>query len=257
MGLFDKVKNFFYEEYEDIEENEEIHNEVKREHKKNVNQKREDMSPKKQDEITERELFKAESTFNFPMDLDDTIYEKTTQSRVTREKKEEPVREVKINTYTSSTAYQKRTYPTEKINSSKEEKKFMPTPIISPIYGVLDKNYKKEELSYNNEKNLNITKKLNYDEVMKKAMKKVDDIDEENKSIFFNLDEEKEENNDEEVKIIYNDVSIDDKVDNTNNDEINEPSIDEDNILSETKEQDLFNLIDNMYSSDDDEEDED
>ena len=77
----------------------------------------------------------------------------------------------------------------------------------------------------------------------------------ENKSIFFNLDEQ-EADKDDEVKIIYNDVSTSDDMDNTNKDDTSDkPLVDEDNILSETKEQDLFNLIDNMYSSEDDEED--
>ena len=91
---------------------------------------------------------------------------------------------------------------------------------------------------------------------MKRAMKRVDDKeDEENKSIFFNLDEQ-EADKDDEVKIIYNDVSTSDDMDNTNKDDTSDkPLVDEDNILSETKEQDLFNLIDNMYSSEDDEED--
>ena len=91
---------------------------------------------------------------------------------------------------------------------------------------------------------------------MKRAMKRVDNKeDEENKSIFFNLDEQ-EADKDDEVKIIYNDVSTSDDMDNTNKDDTNnKPLVDEDNILSETKEQDLFNLIDNMYSSEDDEED--
>ena len=65
-----------------------------------------------------------------------------------------------------------------------------------------------------------------------------------------------EADKDDEVKIIYNDVSTSDDMDNTNKDDTNnKPLVDEDNILSETKEQDLFNLIDNMYSSEDDEED--
>ena len=132
----------------------------------------------------------------------------------------------------------------------------MPTPIISPIYGVLDKNYKKEDVALDSANDLNITKKLDYDSVMKRAMKRVDDKeDEENKSIFFNLDEQ-EADKDDEVKIIYNDVSTSDDMDNTNKDDTSDkPLVDEDNILSETKEQDLFNLIDNMYSSEEDEED--
>lgn len=270
MGLLDKVKNFFYDE-EDVEDEyeEETHKEVKKENKRkyepvkeDIVRKRENRLEKENEEVTERELFKAESTFNFPMDLDDTIYEKPfkTVSRLEKVQKEEPKKEVKVSTYKTSsretTAYQKRTYPTEKITTTKDDNKFMPTPIISPIYGVLDKNYKKEDVALDSANDLNITKKLDYDSVMKRAMKRVDDKeDEENKSIFFNLDEQ-EADKDDEVKIIYNDVSTSDDMDNTNKDDTSDkPLVDEDNILSETKEQDLFNLIDNMYSSEDDEED--
>ena len=110
-----------------------------------------------------------------------------------------------------------------------------------------------------------MTKKLDYDTVMRKAYAQTEGInkEEDNKGIFFNLNEEKtdEINNedDNEVKIIYNDVSFDENMDNTNKESIDnkETSIDEDNILSETKEQDLFNLIDDMYSSDDEDEEDD
>ena len=269
MGLFDKVKNFFYDEedYGEYDEPEEVKKSEKEKiqpsYNKNEVRKREKRyDDKKNEEVSERELFRADSTFNFPMDLDDTIYEKPskTVSRLEKVQKEEPKKEVKVSTYKTSaretTAYQKRTYPTEKITTTKDDKKFMPTPIISPIYGVLDKNYKKEDVALDSANDLNITKKLDYDSVMKRAMKRVDDKeDEENKSIFFNLDEQ-EADKDDEVKIIYNDVSTSDDMDNTNKDDTNnKPLVDEDNILSETKEQDLFNLIDNMYSSEDDEED--
>lgn len=270
MGLLDKVKNFFYDEEDSEDEyEEETHSQIKKEIKRKFEPSKEENARKREyglkkdnEEITERELFKAESTFNFPMDLDDTIYEKPskTVSRLEKIQNEESKKEVKISTYREekreTTAYQKRTYPTEKITTTKDDKKFIPTPIISPIYGVLDKNYKKEDVALDSANDLNITKKLDYDSVMKRAMKRVDDKeDEENKSIFFNLDE-KENSNDDEVKIIYNDVSTSDDMDNTNKDDTNnKPLVDEDNILSETKEQDLFNLIDNMYSSEDDEED--
>ena len=99
---------------------------------------------------------------------------------------------------------------------------------------------------------------------MKKAYAQTEKMNEEdNKGIFFNLNEEKTDeinkDDDDEVKIIYNDVSFDENEDNTNKESIEnkEPSIDEDNILSETKEQDLFNLIDDMYSSDDEDEEDD
>lgn len=259
MGLLDKVKNFFYDEEDYTDEYEPVVVEPKKTKKKveytNVEEprKRENKKVKSNEEISEVELFKADRTFNFPMDLDDTIFEKSTKEK--NEKKIVKKDEVtSINTYRSTTAYQKRTYPTEKIDSSKEPKRFTPTPIISPIYGVLDKNYKKEDTAIDSGKNYNITKTLDYDAVMKKAMKNKED---DNKSIFFNLEDE-EKGDTDEIKIIYNDVSTNEDMGNTNKeDTINNTLVDEDNILSETNEQDLFNLIDNMYSTDeDDEEDE-
>ena len=88
----------------------------------------------------------------------------------------------------------------------------------------------------------------------------------ETKDIFYNLKEDShDEEDNEDIKITYNDVDYDEE-DVSNDEEIvvpkisrikknieNEESTDED-ILSETKEQDLFNLIDNMYNSDDEEE---
>ena len=249
MGLLDKVKNFFYDE-EDVEDFEPVIEKTKESKHKNIEKeerievkKREDVHKKYDtDDISERDLFKAERTFNFPMDLDDTLYEKS----------------IEINKKSEAKDYHKN------IKKEQEEaKKFRPTPIISPIYGVLDKNYKKEDTLIDSTREFNITKKLDYDTVMKKAYAQTEKVNEEdNKGIFFNLNEEKTDEinkDDDEVKIIYNDVSFDENEDNTNKESIEnkEPSIDEDNILSETKEQDLFNLIDDMYSSDDEDEEDD
>ncbi len=262
MGLFDKVKNFFYDEedYGEYDEPEEVKKSEKEKiqpsYNKNEIRKREKRyDDKKNEEVSERELFRADSTFNFPMDLDDTIYEKSISTDSLKTIKEEKKVEVQSDKYKSTTAYKKRTYPTEKINSNKQDKKFTPTPIISPIYGVLDKNYKKEDVSLDSPISRNETRKLDYDSVMRKAMKQQI---EEDKGIFFNLDESKDEETEDEVKIVYNDVLTDDKMDINNDSAKNDkPTIDDDNILSETKEQDLFNLIDNMYSSDDDDEEDD
>ena len=169
-----------------------------------------------------------------------------------------------MKTYRSVTSYQNKDYHKNIKKEQEEAKKFRPTPIISPIYGVLDKNYKKEDTLIDSTREFNITKKLDYDTVMRKAYAQTEKMNEEdNKGIFFNLNEEKTDeinkDDDDEVKIIYNDVSFDENEDNTNKESIEnkEPSIDEDNILSETKEQDLFNLIDDMYSSDDEDEEDD
>ena len=271
MGLLDKVKNFFYDE-EDVEDFEPVIEKTKESKHKNIEKeerievkKRENVHKKYDtDDISERDLFKAERTFNFPMDLDDTLYEKSIEINKKSEVKEKPKEEIKANTYRSVTSYQNKDYHKNIKKEQEEAKKFRPTPIISPIYGVLDKNYKKEDTLIDSTREFNITKKLDYDTVMRKAYAQTEKMNEEdNKGIFFNLNEEKTDeinkDDDDEVKIIYNDVSFDENEDNTNKESIEnkEPSIDEDNILSETKEQDLFNLIDDMYSSDDEDGEDD
>lgn len=258
MGILDKVKNFFYDDEYPDDDDEEV--KVKKStsnhrERENVNYKESRMEKEKKEEITERELFKAEKTFNFPMDLDDTIFGQPVKEKSEKKEVQEKKQSVNVPTYrTVKTSYEHpKSYFTKE--EKKEEKKFMPTPVISPIYGVLDKNYKKEDVAIDNASDFSSTRKLDYDSVMKRAMKKREAIEEEeeNKSIFFNLDEDN--NKDDDIKIIYNDVSSSEE----NQSRLSKnsmKSLEEDNILSDTKEQDLFNLIDNMYSAEDDEEDE-
>ena len=102
MGLLDKVKNFFYDE-EDAEDFEPVvekkkeskHRNIEKEERTEV-KKREDVHKRYDaDDISERDLFKAERTFNFPMDLDDTLYEKTIEINKKSEVKEKPKEEIK------------------------------------------------------------------------------------------------------------------------------------------------------------------
>ena len=161
----------------------------------------------------------------------------------------------------------------EKKEEEEPVKKFKPTPVISPIYGILDKNYKKEDLLIDSTIEEKKPKKLDYEDVRKRAYSKAYKEDEEEKDIFYNMDDAEKE---EDVKIIYNDVTFEDeeeKEDDKNKTigekiEEYERSLEEekeyeeddedtdDDILSETKEQDLFNLIDNMYNSDEEEDEE-
>lgn len=277
MGLFDKVKNFFYdEEYE-----EEIEAPIKEEkkHKKEkikIIEKKEKPKIKreKEEEISERELFKAERTFNFPMDIEEDEYtsiklKKEEKPIIVEEKKVIPKpKEEKAPAYTGI-----RTFAKKEEEVKEEDKKFSPSPVISPIYGILDKNYKKEDLIIDSVKeDKQPTTKVDYDSVRKKAYADVYEEKEE-ENIFYNLDskeDDKEENSD--VKIIYNDVSLDEEEDKNatigqkieeyerkqkEEEEEEDFEVDDDSqILSETKEQDLFNLIDNMYNSDEEDEEE-
>ena len=275
MGVLDKVRDFFYddeEEFEEVKKKPSKHNKDKKEKIKIIDKEdKKELKVEKQD-ISERELFKAERTFNFPFDVDDEVKEETKKIEV-----EEIKEEVKQNTFKETKPLSIRNYTKyEKEKEVEEEsKKFKPTPVISPIYGILDKNYKKEDLLINDtKKSSGEEKKLDYETVRKRAYSNMYEKEEgDSKGIFFNLDEDnkKEENDEEEVKIIYNDVDeeiekdfIDDK-NKTIGEKIEEyeksleketdNETDED-ILSETKEQDLFNLIDNMYNSDDDDDEE-
>lgn len=285
MSLLEKVRNFFYDdEYEeDIEPEKPQH----KEKKEKIKIKEHKEEPKERQEISERELFKAERTFNFPMDIEDEEEEIPTRKNIIEEEEKEEIvkvhkprieeikkEEVSYNGIRDYARYE------EKKEERNEPKRFKPTPVISPIYGILDKNYKKEDVLMDVNQEHESPKKVDYDTVRKRAYADVYTKPEETKGIFYNLEEEKEEPEDtdfdeadEDVKIIYNDVNyeeeekndddmtIGEKIDAYEKEkeediDINSEYEDDDQILSETKEQDLFNLIDNMYNSEEEEEEE-
>ena len=229
MDLLNKVKNFFYEEVEVDEEEIQRKEEEKRRIKE---QKREEkrraelekiketkiekptiekppIEPIKREEISERELFKSEKTFNFPMDLGDDIFDEEV-------KKEEPKRfEEKTHVRESKSIFSRTSTPsrydniTKEADKAPEEKtKFRPSPVISPIYGILDKNYTVSDVK---EKDLDKTKEfsldkkiVDFDTVRNRAYKELDEEIERtltgSKDIFYNLDETKEEDNLEDYK---------------------------------------------------------
>ena len=128
MGLLDKMKNLFTEEVE--VEVEEPKKERKKEIKKEIKPKEDIQKEVIQVEIPSPAIPKEEPVeekkeeYKFPF-FDDNDFD-TIDVRKRREEKKE-IKEV--------------------YNPPKEEKKvFKPSPIISPVYGFLDKNYQKEEI---------------------------------------------------------------------------------------------------------------
>lgn len=121
--------------------------------------------------------------------------------------------------------------PKNKVVEKKQEKKtFKPTPIISPIYGVLDKNYHKEDIktkhsflntTYHNNKEVSI------DDIRKRAYGTLEDDLE--ITLFGEPDTKK---NDEEIDM------FDELLDDSNS--------------SKADDSDLFNLIDSMYEKEGD-----
>ncbi|MEG0799345.1 MAG: hypothetical protein RR228_00450 [Bacilli bacterium] len=242
MGLFNKLKNIFYdvEEVEDSSKSnvktetikvEEIPAFKKEEHKVK------DEVPKRE-EYSERELFQSKSTFNFPIFEDEEPVKTRTRS-VVEEKKE-------INTY--------------KAPEVTVKKEFKLSPVISPVYGILDKNYKKDEVVEKKENiTVNIEHTSSYDIVRRKAygsleeelentLTKMNDnlsqsVNDVNNEIS-NLNNAKEKNSVNDIldrKSTYSNISI-----GQAEESYKENNFDE-TISDNTLEHDLFNLIDSMY----------
>ncbi|MBR3490344.1 MAG: hypothetical protein IKH36_02520 [Bacilli bacterium] len=267
MGFVDKVKNFFYEDAddEDIEikpDKPKKENPFKIKEKKEIFIKREPEQEKTQridieyeeektnSDLSERELFRSERTFNFPVDVDDE--EEETTSGFTEQEKDEyfgPTSRLRFDEE-----------PARKEEKEEPKGRFRPSPVISPVYGILDKDYNVddvEEINKGDDHSLN--KKISdYDTVRNKAYKEMDEEIEKtfnkSKSIFYNLDEKEEdvaisygEENQEakEVEIPETRVKKNKKV-------VEEAENDE--IKTDTNE--LFNLLDNVTTDEYDDDDE-
>ena len=310
MSFMNKVKNFFYEDVEEdveetrVEEPKKKFNPFKKEPKveeKVSEEVRKNVKQEANNDLSERELFKSERTFNFPMDLGDEIFDKEEPEVVTKQTtmvKNEPVKE----SYTRS-IYRNISKEEPKVE---EKKKFRPSPVISPVYGILDKNYTVDDVvDADKTKEFSFDKKVvDYDSVRNRAYKDIDNELEKtmNNDIFYNLDEEiNEEQEDlhvEEPSVIitydeieeepveakeveFKEVEVKEEIPEEKEIPVIEPSIpeeeedDEEDIapdvkietpkkktkkVKETKKdekkEDLFNLIENMYNEDEEEEDE-
>lgn len=181
MGLFGKIKNIFYdEEIVDVpEEPKSVEKpkieEVKVE-KKVEPIKRENPVINATPKYSEREIFTRETTntFKFPMLDEEEV--KPVRTRVNAlesarmEKKKEETEKARTDKY-------KDLFKENTTTSSKPDRIFKPSPVISPVYGVLDKNYTREEII---ERQENITrttnpKDMNYDAVRRKAYGTLED----------------------------------------------------------------------------------
>lgn len=186
MGLLDKVKGILFDE-EEIEIPE-IKKEPKKTAKKNIepiieeNPIKELKIPKDDFKDTE---YRTESTFTFPIDFEDEEPEKIVEE-------EKPV--IKERKEIHKEERPKDRDFTEFLNRREEHKKFKPTPIISPVYGVLDQNYKKEDVIVKKDV-LRTPNDVSLDEVRKRAFGSLED------ELEQNLTNTKEIKITEEVKV--------------------------------------------------------
>lgn len=285
MKLLNKLKNIFYdEEYVDepeaeikkvdkvVKKEKEIEEKPKveeikitrEEPKREVEEvKRVVEEPKRDNNFSERELFRSERTFNFT-EFDD-------------EEVDLPPRRSVLNPEPKITKRQE----VQKSAIPEQPKIFKPSPVISPIYGILDKDYKREEVVAKPVKKEELVIKdsaSTYDTVRRKAYGTLEDELEDTLNSMNKLTPEVISNEinkiDESVNELDKKTSkiediiskiesttsevsvgeLEDKMELENFEDTDEENNSENDktMTNSTLEHDLFNLIDSMY---DDKED--
>jgi len=287
MGFMSKIKNILFEE-EEIEEvvkEEVVEKPVVKKEIVKENIESFSYTPEKNvetassvEDLSERELFKSESTFKFPA-FDEEEFEKTmpktrnTNVLAYEKKKEKP----------KSPVYGRY----ERIETSVEKKKFKPSPIISPVYGILDKDYKPEDIMpKKKEEKEHKRNVLDVDSVRRKAFGTLEDdiektLTEPTVSFYEEPVEIQKEKKEAELKKELEEKvkTIDELLEDSVTDEISvnieetaklniddlEEELDkledeslaildgiddvEPNLEEDTLESDLFDLIDSMYEN--------
>lgn len=272
MKLFEKIRNILFDE-EEVELPV-----IKKEEKRDYEppKPREDyQEPKKEargaeEEINERELFEAKQTFNFPAFLDE---EKPKE-------KEEDLRRTRNLNILDYDSRRKREKPVVKVAEEEPRKQFKPTPVISPVYGIVD-DHGNKTLEITRDEIVKRPSRVNnsvvVEEVRNKAFGTLED------QIFSTLDkpsedfyEAKEDTKpieellindlDEEEQKEYDDIVTESRVKNNKDrlDLLDEIEDELDNMkpseekkpapLEDTIESDLFKLIDSMYENREDSE---
>ena len=254
MKLFEKVKNLFIEEVEEKPIKKEV---IKVEIPSPEEQKQKDIEKIEEEILPDSLGIKKEEKYNSVVFFDDKDFDTLTGSK----------------DFKNKSVLKREGYSNKEV---KEEKKnFKATPIISPIYGILDKNYYREDIAPKkvNRSSIYEVDDITVDDVRKKAFGTLEDELEttlfSKSSIIVNKEEvvEKEkvtdmfEDLEQEAKYTTEDLEgIDDTIEMDLLNELQAQSH-EMNIVEEEKEaenidlkeEDLFNLIDSMYDKREDE----
>ena len=274
MGLIDKFKNLFTEEYEEEEKETPKAKEEKEPIKKEVMQveipapARRSESTYEKEEFTSKEEKKEpeKDEFKFPF-FDDEDFN-------TLEKQNEEFKPRKKSSYRKESSFRKE--PKEVYNPPKEEKHvFKPTPIISPVYGILDKNYQKDDIKKKNERPRTYynPKEATVDEIRNKAYGTLEDDLETTlfgrNRILFDEEEKKED----KKEILIDDVKpeetldineemlnktlkhglaeVDDELTDLLEEELGKEEKPKEEAPKKISDTELFDMIDSMYQKGD------
>ena len=223
MGLFDKLKNIFIEE--ELVDDTVIEKEVAVPPKKEeieIKEIKNDAPVIKEvkeevNEASDRSLVDTKENFKFPIIFEEDDF------------KEEKRRTKSINVLErENTKYE----PEIRREVKPQKKVFKPSPVISPVYGVLDKNYSKEDITSKDGLLNDSEDKIDIDYVIKKAYGSDATLKEESKEEDTKIDLFKEEEiKSEDVNV----TELDEKI----------KSIDD--LLKDTSDDDFYSLVDSMY----------
>lgn len=267
MSLVKKLKDILFEE-EEYTEPVKVVEEVKKEEAPKIvkiEPTREEVKEPEAPLTSERELFRSENNFKFP-DFDEEEF----ASSISKSK---PKQTSNVLEYERKKTVEKRTdygrYERIETREYTEKKKFKPSPIISPVYGILNQDYKADEIVNKKE----VSSNIDIEEVRKRAfepkldpVESIESIDEpvvtffdEKETIKYNEEPKREEYKtiDDLLEEAADEISLEDAIEipKTNNlDAIEEelekletePKIVHKN-LDDTLDNDLFELIDSMY----------
>ena len=293
MGLITKIKDILFEEEELTEQinlkEEQIAKKVERplpkEEKKEVKKEivEEKEEKKKTDDYApfdEQDVFINDS-FPFP-DFDEEEFSNSLNKEVKPTRDEQKnYREIRTTRTTNVLEYE-RNKKQEKRNDQVryevktqetiERKKFKPSPIISPVYGILHEDYSIEDIKHRHE----VEDDINFDEVRKKAFEitetpkrkkvtedtitvRIEEPEDERFKKGKTIDDLLEEHSDEVIDVAPKHNKKEDiKYDEIEKLEQELDTIDEEKVVNnETKaidedttlENDLFDLIDSMYEN--------
>ena len=231
--------------------------------------------------VNERELFKSDNTSPF-LDFDEEEFSSSYSRPVVQKQKPKPT--TNVLEYEKKKKIEKKydfgRYERTETREVVEKKKFRPSPIISPVYGILNEDYKIEDIKDKTEEYAN--NNLDFNKKKKKAFGDIETLDEKPKETFYEETvtvklKENDEDKKQKVKTIDElledtadvEISLDKKP--SVREEVLEPKatneyekVDEDleeiidtkNTSSpkleeddDTLENDLFDLIDSMYDN--------
>lgn len=289
MGLLNKIKDILFEEI-DGEETEKAKKDTTKSVSKPIAekiepQKRENIeeevikTPKISDPLEDKDLLKSSNGFTFP-DFDEMEF--SNMSRVQKPKQTTNVLEYE-RTRKVEKKYDLGRYERVERTEVVEKKKFKPSQIISPVYGILNEDYKPEDIKQ--KETSSNGNKIDFDSVRKKAFEapkkeeptktyyeetvtvKLKEDEAEKKEKVKTIDELLENTSDiviDTKNSMLDDLDILEDSRVTNNTDVYENLEDDLEELTEKKdvskkeskddvddtlENDLFDLIDSMYDN--------